>query len=81
MKTPGSPSCSPGIVNKADCVLLLDRDEAEIVTAPIPREDRSPAPKCTMARATVSGDYPWLQHEKIPSTEPDHREKENELGN
>ena len=23
--------------------------------------------------------YPWLQQEKIPSAEPDHREKENDL--
>src|SRR5271165_2402254 len=23
--------------------------------------------------------YPWLQQEKIPCTEPDHREKENDL--
>ena len=25
--------------------------------------------------------YPWLQQEKIPSTEPDHRGKQNQLTN
>ena len=44
----------------------------------VPQQQMDGALLCKVNRGELAR-YSWLQQEKIPSTEADHREKENEL--